>query len=155
MSQLVTELFSSTWFMSVFVVGVLINLASAYLKPPIDRLLSRSSERIRARSEAMAAELETQSSAIASDTTLLIIEGQRLHTAELHTLTGFVMFLVVLTFGIFAQASGISPEKKAYLEIAVYVLLAFLMILTLAFMSRETKQNSLVHMARKKLASRI
>ncbi len=39
------ELFTWSWFISVVLVGVLINLASAYIKPPIDKIMRRYSQK--------------------------------------------------------------------------------------------------------------
>ena len=44
------DIFTWSWFISVVVVGVLINIASAYIKPPLDKVMGRYSNKWRARS---------------------------------------------------------------------------------------------------------
>jgi hypothetical protein len=50
MDELINNVGSLTWWISVVLVGILINLVSAYLKSPLDRALSAVSEQWRARS---------------------------------------------------------------------------------------------------------
>lgn len=51
MNEVWNSFFSPAWWVSVVIVGLLINLLSAYLKPPIDSLGSRLSSSWKARSE--------------------------------------------------------------------------------------------------------
>ena len=46
-----TEFFTWYWFFSVIIVGLLINLISAYMKPAIDKFLERYSEKSKDRNE--------------------------------------------------------------------------------------------------------
>ena len=52
MKEFLANLGSLAWWVSVVIVGILINLASAYLKSRLDSSLSRTSTRWRLRSEA-------------------------------------------------------------------------------------------------------
>ena len=51
MDELLKTLASPAWWVTAVVFGLVINLVSAYIKPPIDGLLSRISERWRQRTE--------------------------------------------------------------------------------------------------------
>lgn len=50
MDEIVKNISSGSWWIGVVIVGISLNLLSAYLKAPIDRLLSAVFERWRARS---------------------------------------------------------------------------------------------------------
>src|SRR5438270_4750812 len=50
-ASITDDIASPAWWMSVVIAGLLVNLLAAYLKSPVDRLLSHSSSRWRASSE--------------------------------------------------------------------------------------------------------
>lgn len=92
-----TEIFTWYWFFSVIVVGLLINLASAYLKTPMDRVLSKASSRWRARVER---KLEEHAEIVhdnLKDPTLLLITGLKLVRSEARAYF-FVLMTVLAVF---------------------------------------------------------
>jgi len=67
-SEIFDELSRPTWWISVVVVGLIVNLASAYLKGPLDNSLASSSAWWRRRSEKRRAEWERFVAEIGSST---------------------------------------------------------------------------------------
>ena len=74
LQKFAVDLASPYWWISVVCVGLLINIASAYLKSPIDRFFARLSLRRRAKSERRAEDLEYKSTQLAGNLQLFNIE---------------------------------------------------------------------------------
>ena len=98
LEKLVTDIVSPYWWASVVFVGILINLASAYLKPKLDIALSHVSKKRLAKAERERISSEQRSTRLASDLSLLQLEVS-VQTRDL------VLSLVLLglssTFGFF------------------------------------------------------
>ena len=60
MREFVTNVYSPSWWIGVVLVSFLINLASAYAKPSLDRLWARYSERRRSQLEQNREKLDRQ-----------------------------------------------------------------------------------------------
>src|SRR4030095_11385827 len=99
------DFLSLSWWGSVVVVGLLINLASAYLKPLIDRTMGRYSEkwRIRAGKKREAKEKEIKR----------LIEDSRLLTLKQHQAVYFFLFAIVLGVVTLAMRAEYLPQLKA------------------------------------------
>jgi len=71
MTEVVNNLSSAGWWISVVIVGLLINLVSAYIKAPIDSLGSKLSSAWRSRSERSLQQLNASIAAAVADPTNL------------------------------------------------------------------------------------
>ena len=119
MDEFVKSLSSLSWWLSVVVVGILINLVSAYLKPRIDhRLLltsswwrKRSQERIERYEKELARLWETPHEEI-----LLAIEGMRMRT---EAIVSMILSTTVLAGG--GLLFGYSRSIFSYLLLALGV----------------------------------
>ena len=65
--KFLSEATSLYWWISVVVVGVLLNLLSSYMKQPIDRLAALAFERYKARKQRLSSAFETQAEMLLND----------------------------------------------------------------------------------------
>src|SRR5687768_1972444 len=103
-----TNIGSFYWWMSVVLVGVLINLASAYLKTPLDAILSKVSNRWRLRSEAQRVQRMKAIQALRAD----LHEQTLMSLSEIGSRVNAVVYLVLaLLFFIFVIIANVSPVE--------------------------------------------
>lgn len=150
MSRLFSELSSLYWWVSVVLVGLLINLASAYLKPRLDSWLSERSRRASARRAKRSAAFEAAVEKLAADPTALLIAGQKLHDLQYQILsaTSFVVFLLLLN--VFAGVSQSGTLVLQILKVVAAVGLPIAMIVHFAFMRLESELEDKVKEARRR-----
>lgn len=138
------------WWLSVVIVGLAVNLLSAYAKPWIDRWWGTRSERARSQRSAEAEAFEKEVNRLASNSTLLIVAGQRLHSAEAATLVASVFFIFLLVFSSFVSSSAsISATIKSSSQVLITISLCVNVVLLLVFMRREAAMDAIVRRARK------
>ena len=123
MSRLLSDVASWYWWVSVVVVGILINLASAYLKTPIDRFLGRWSAKRRLAAAARETEMRRQADLIAASPELLALEVRGEAIGVL--LSVFIVALLAATLGLAALVRSAFPESALPQKIVIVVLLAF------------------------------
>ena len=148
MSEFFSEALTIKWLISVVVVGIAINLISAYLKAPLDHFLDHRSKRQKVRIDKEQAELEEKAAIAASDTTLLLLEGQKSIIMAIIIATFMIMILATLCFGIFIHVSGTSQNIKSNVNISVLACTIPLMVLNIYFMNKETKHAILLERAK-------
>lgn len=119
-----SDISSWYWWVSVVFVGLAINLASSYIKPPIDRWLERRSERRRSARERMDQKFDAETSRIAFDPTLLVLAGQAAASAETRTQLLFILVGVNLVL-LFILTSMPEP-KSGITTLVTYFLFASL-----------------------------
>ncbi len=136
------DLASWYWWLSVVAVGLAINLASAYIKSPLDAWLEQRSVKRRSAKRKASEAFEAETSEIAADSTLLILEGQASRHAEskyyLHTiLTGvnlLVLFMITLQ----------SEPQSSVVKIAGLAVGAFLPLQLISRIASESKTRRFV-----------
>lgn len=98
MDELLNNIGSFAWWLSVVGVGILLNLTSAYMKSPLDRLLSLLSDRWQTRTEIAK---QAQVALIADLRSSTEVRTAHWHTevrARLHALTMYVLGTFLLLF---------------------------------------------------------
>ena len=94
-TQLITDLSSWYWWFSVVIIGILINIASAYIKPSIDRLYERMFSTMRLKDETKRLERLRKAEELAYNSEFIIFEG----LAEMRERIGCI-FIFVLGLGL-------------------------------------------------------
>jgi hypothetical protein len=148
MSNILEEVLDINWFISVVVVGIAINIISAYLKNPLDRFLAARSKKQRKRIEKEHAEIEENAKKIASDSTLIIIEGQRNISLSLESFSHFAMLIVLFLSGLYIQEFFIGPktfiETKIIIGLSFFVGILTMLILVILSSNRQVKHGILL-----------
>ena len=102
------ELTSLYWWLSVFAVGLALNLLAAYLKPGLDGFLSKCSESARSKSVRRAEKFETDTLELMRNPQLLQLEA----LYEIRTRIRIVFFFIAST-GLIFMSHFISEHAKA------------------------------------------
>jgi quinol-cytochrome oxidoreductase complex cytochrome b subunit len=120
------DLTSPYWWMTVVIVGLVINIASSYFKPFLDRQFSRFSERRRERTRVEYKQVEIEAGLLNKNSSLLIHKG-------FEEVRWFVLatFLLVCALGLAGLASFLplataSSTVLSTVRTALYVLAAVL-----------------------------
>ena len=101
MDEFSKNLSSLSWWLGVVVVGLLLNIASAYLKAPLDRILSAMSTSWNLRSETLRASRDAQIKLVREsdrELQLLIAEELRDRLRAIHTTLLAVFFILFYVF---------------------------------------------------------
>jgi hypothetical protein len=98
------DFFSASWWFSAVVLSIVLNLASNYLKPPLDALLSLLSRRWKERSARQAAEYEEKIRLYAKNPHLLHGASMELNHSQYRALVLFLTTMLLFAF------SSASPE---------------------------------------------
>lgn len=151
MDEITKNLSSPTWWISVVLVGLLINLASAYLKPAIDRLMSILSQRWLTKAHERRNAYENEISELSVN-----IEQQRQYEHKhlsllLHALFGLgfaalliAMKIAAIVFPVLSIANdlGVSSEKSTSILYTFISVVIFVSIKLLFY--ADVIQNKLV-----------
>jgi len=143
MSRFLLDITSWYWWASVVVVGIVVNLASAYLKTPIDRLAARWSAK---RSSALAvreSQLRQQAEVIARSPGLLALEIRNEALGILMSVLSLA--LLAANLGVVALMRSAFPESPLPIKIVIAAILALamgLIVLTLRGMTLAFRHTS-------------
>jgi hypothetical protein len=143
MREFVTNVYSPSWWIGVVLVSFLINLASAYAKPSLDRLWARYSARRRSQLEQNREKLDRQFADIMSTPDGIVL----LSVDELRAVLGGVLcFSVcsVLILSLFFLSGSI--------RILIFGALFVFLFAALVLMHVATKKGDLLQLAKKKRA---
>jgi hypothetical protein len=143
MSDFKTTLSSPLWWISVVVVGMLINLASAYLKPLIDKFLfkvSLSWRRRTARQREERARLIEMLHQSKEEMFLFSIEEVRFRMRALHFILYSLLFLVM------SQILALDSLKR--IHIGMLVLAAIALFVGQSSFSEATRLWKAIHESR-------
>ena len=143
MREFVTNVCSPSWWIGVVLVSFLINLASSYAKPSLDRLWARYSARRRSQLEQNREKLDRQLADIMSMPDGIIL----LSVDELRAVLGAVLcFCVcsVLILSLFFLSGSI--------RFLIFGALFVFLFAALVLMHVATKKGDLLRLARKKRA---
>jgi len=141
MKQLITEIFSPSWWIGVVVVSFVINIASAYDKPLLDRLLARFSDRRRIKLEQSHQKLERAAELvlfITDGVVLLSLQEVKFALTAVASLTFCILLILLLFF-----VSGVD-------RVLVFVALPVLLIVTLVYMLASEKKAALLRLVNRK-----
>jgi hypothetical protein len=152
-SKLVADITSWHWWVTVVLVGLAINLASAYLKPRTDRLFDKLSAGRREKDESRRLELHRKAEELASEPTLLLIEG----LAEMRDFL-FALILALSTFGMAGVSMMFARLSfgETYLNL-IAVLIPSLIglgaaVLFITRLNRAVSRSQVIELARYKLS---
>jgi|LFEF01.1.fsa_nt_gb hypothetical protein len=151
LSRFGTELASWYWWLSVVLVGIAINLVSAYLKPPVDSWLARNSTKRRARRNSEKAKFEQEVRVLAANSTLLILENQKAVLAELKTIG--IMVVVGIDLILYYVLSQVAQPQSTLLKVVAICIgatLPFMLGYLLICMQRENVITERVAAARER-----
>lgn len=109
-TKLLSDLSSWYWWVSIVFVGLLINVASAYLKPYLDHYFEGQSDKRRVKSDAERQLFEQQVHALAANSTLLILEGQSEQRYRTQALILFVVASLSIVLGILSGRSASASQ---------------------------------------------
>lgn len=112
MEEFINSLSSPSWWMGVVIVGVIINVASAYLKKPIDLLLSKVSSSWRARQTAAVEKRNALVESLRNDSNLLLLYSMSENRYRIRSV-GFLL----LAFAIFFMSTfaiGVSDVSAIF-----------------------------------------
>lgn len=111
MDEFAQNLTSPAWWVGVVVVGILINLVSAYAKPVLDRITSNFGERWKKRSTA-------RRTAYENEIFRLVENGELRRQYEFRHLSYMLRALVGIVFAVFLVAMKLLQAKAPELSIA-------------------------------------
>ena len=130
LDRFLSELPTLYWWLSTFVVGIVINIASAYLKPPIDNWFDQRSAIRRDARRKTEEVFDQETSRIASDPTALILAGQAARHAEVRYL------LECIATGInFILLYIISNDDEKVMGLTKFVVVSLVALLLFQFSS--------------------
>lgn len=145
MEALLRALTNAEWWLSVGVTSVALNILSSFIFKRADNWLSARSERRRSRLVAQKAALEAEAQQIASDSTALIILGQKHMSAHIEALTAIVFFSLLV--GLANLLDGASA--KHWITVLVnYVIVFALPTIALAMLVLMRKEESIGRLVR-------
>ncbi len=145
MADFVTNIYSPSWWIGVVLVSFLINLASAYAKPSLDRLWARYSARRHSQLERNREKLDRQVADIMSMPDGIVL----LSIDELRAVLGAVLcFSVcsVLILSLFFLTGS--------LRFLIFTALFVFLFAALVLMHVATKKGELLQLAKKKHSDR-
>jgi hypothetical protein len=150
------DLSSPYWWVSVVIVGILINLASAYLKPKLDTRLSRASTWWRTRSEAQKSERLRKIEVLVGDANAQAVVGQEEIRLRLKAMFSKIDTLFFLAFAIFCNVVyPTSPAAARGLSITVFICLVLSLMYLLSAMGALIKAAEKVDLFPKHARGRI
>lgn len=127
MEDFFSNLVSLYWWISVVIVGILINLASAYLKSKLDHRLSKTSIWWRSRSERQKAERQKKIEDLRNkphEQILWAHDSLRNHVIGLYYLmVSILTFVFVMVLIILHRLETFNPSGKSWLNIVMMFIL--------------------------------
>jgi hypothetical protein len=141
MRDFVTNIYSPSWWIGVVLVSFLINLASAYSKPSLDRLWARYSARRRSQLERTREKVDQQVADIMSMPDGIVL----LSIDELRAVLGAVLcfsICSVLILSLFFLTGSI--------RVLIFAALFVFLFAALVLMHVATKKGDLMRLAKKK-----
>lgn len=156
MQRLLSDFSSWYWWVSVVVVGLLVNLASAYIKPVIDNRLATRSQALQERKSRRVAAFKEDVNLLASDSTLLVIAGQRFLGTQIAVMVLIltVALLISFVFVFAGNSSQVSPWRAIAQWIDIIGLFV-LLVLLLALMRKAEEMGARVGAARRLFRTRL
>jgi len=137
MNQLITDIYSPSWWIGVVVVSFVINIASAYAKPLLDRLLARFSDRRRIKLEQSHQKLRRAAELVLSipdGVVLLSLQEVKLALAAVASLTFCILLILLLFF-----VTGVD-------RVLVFVALPVLLVAALVCMHASARKAALLRL---------
>jgi hypothetical protein len=151
MNQIIESLLSPYWWFSAVVMAIIVNLLSSYFKPWMDKWWAMRSEKRSVKIAEREKKFEEEVDALSRSYQLLMIEGQRLVSAEITSLGGLFLMSFLLLLSMWIK---FSPLKETTLnelvQIAVSVCIFFGSIVLVVLQKREIDLHDRVSAARKK-----
>ena len=153
-TQLITDLSSWYWWFSVVIIGILINIASAYIKPRIDRLYERMSSTKRLKDEAKRLEQLLKAEELANNSEFIIFEGLAEMRERLGSILMFVLGLGLNGTGHILKSvshSSYSHHSMVLITFIADVLGIICIVFCLAMYARANERSDILKLAKCKL----
>lgn len=149
LSKLITDLSSWYWWLTAVVFALLVNIASAYLKPLIDSWWGRRSETKRALNDKAQAVWMKRVQRLCDDPTLMILEA---HEESRSLSTAVVMILAIgIVLWLLAWSKGVGdPFAASVLRGTLVFCEFFFMVVTLLYLNRALSSRKLFLAARRR-----
>ncbi|MBI3174938.1 MAG: hypothetical protein HYZ25_14530 [Chloroflexi bacterium] len=129
MIEILGNLNSPAWWFTAVVVAIIINLASSYLKEPLDNSLSKVSSWWRFRSEKQKAKDESISNLYSQDEFAILVEFNRIIILTILAFTVLIGSITFLTFGV----SGNPADTFRYIVSTIIILFICIFSTTIFF----------------------
>lgn len=101
--KLISDTSSAYWWFSVVIVGVLINVASAYLKPYLDVWYGKVSTKRRFKNEQAKAEFEEHAQALANNPLMIIVTGQDELRYRMYGVLFYLIAMALLSVSLYSM----------------------------------------------------
>lgn len=145
LERLITDLQSPYWWATAVLLAVAVNVLSAYIKTPIDRLLTKRSQKRLAEMERASAETKLWAKYLLQDAKLLQLSLARLTSLQIEH-SGQCALLIAEAVCIYAFGTFPTSVKGVVLAILVGVVM-FLQLVWLSLVSREIARMKRQHEA--------
>ncbi|MBH9578659.1 hypothetical protein I7X39_17340 [Inhella sp. 1Y17] len=141
-----SDISSWYWWLSVVFVGIAINLASSYVKPPMDRWIERRSDRRRVAREARDKVFGAKVARISVDPTLLILAGQEAAQCEIRSQLTFI--LVGVNLILLFIVTSLPEPRSGVIVFLIYSLVVILPVQLMILMKELKDEANLVELYR-------
>jgi cytochrome c-type biogenesis protein CcmH/NrfG len=151
LDRLISDVTSWYWWLSIVLVGLAINLVSAYLKPLLDAYLDRRSASRREVRRQKEETFDKQTSLIANDPTSLLLAGQSAkHTEVRYYLEKVVTGIhLILLYATSSNLTTLSPLAK-FVALGLALLLPFQLLSMLGAMRKRFAEQDKFEVALEK-----
>lgn len=152
LDRLWVDIASPYWWVTAVLIGLLVNLASAYLKPVVDRWLTYRSGRQQEKDIAAQAEFMRQVELLASRPDLLLIECFEEQRARLRLLLYFTVSVIAVAISALMIRHLNDADFFIWTFFAFVVAFAFYVTAIVnALVSTAQRKQTLIESARKRL----
>jgi hypothetical protein len=117
MEKFIQDIATTYWWVSVVIVGIIVNIISSYLKPFLENKLSLVSGYWKQRKEKRKEEFESQVALLAADDRLLSIYALREFRYRIRSVSYLVMSSLLFIIATWAQA---------FLPISIFLIISFI-----------------------------
>ena len=144
-AKLISDFASPYWWVTVVVVGLLINLVSAYLKNPIDQFFSKSSQWWRKRSAARTDRFNAEVQYLSSSQELLTLSMLNELRDRLRCILYALIIITVFVAAYLVEQTGFSfvNQLRRPFSIALEIAGALMYLVLLATLQRSLHQTEI------------
>ena len=138
MTEIASNLLSPAWWFSAVVIALLINLISAYVKPPLDNILGRFSERRRMKNDAVNRKFIGAAEQLAASAEQLAFALEQELRARLQSILLLLFSIVFLVQAIILQS--MTSDRSVFLFVVGMLLSSLVFIVASFFCWRGVMQ---------------
>jgi hypothetical protein len=119
LSKFLADLGTVHWWLSVVIVGIAVNLASAYMKPPVDGLLGKISARRREKYKLAFEEFQDEVCRLEENADLRVMAGFREMRLRFNFAIQFALSAALGALGVYSLGRVLGGARAEYLYVAV------------------------------------